>query len=64
MVLFTGIYLATFLAAGDAALLMNSVGLAVVISGTLGAVFLSYPVGDLIAAARGAQHLHTKHAYA
>lgn len=60
VVLFAGIYLATFLASGDAALLMNSVGLAVVISGTLGAVFLSYPVGDLIAALRVARNTYTQ----
>lgn len=60
VVLFAGIYLATFFASGDVAMLINSVGLVIVISGTLGAVFLSYPVSDLIAALRVARNTYTQ----
>jgi chemotaxis protein MotA len=48
--LFTGIFLASFLAGGHAALFINGVALVIVTCGTLGAVFLCYPVSDLYAA--------------
>ena len=59
VVLFAG-YLATFFASGDVAMLINSVGLVIVISGTLEAVFLNYPVSDLIAALRVARNTYTQ----
>jgi len=50
VVLFAGIYCATFAFAENAALMLNGIGLCVVLSGTLGAVFLSYPADDIRAA--------------
>lgn len=41
VVLFIGIYVATFLFTGSPELLLNGVGLSIVFSGTLGALFLS-----------------------
>ena len=47
VVLFVGIYCATFLFTSSPELLINGIGLSIVISGTLGALFLSYPLADL-----------------
>ena len=58
VVLFAGIYGATFLFSDNAALMFNGIGLCVVLSGTLGAIFLSYPVEDLRAAVRVARNTY------
>jgi chemotaxis protein MotA len=50
--LFTGIFFASFAAGGHAALFVNGIALVIVTCGTLGAVFLCYPAGDLHAALR------------
>jgi chemotaxis protein MotA len=58
VVLFTGIYGATFLFTDNAGLMLNGIGLSVVLSGTLGAMFLSYPVEDIRAALRVAHNTY------
>lgn len=57
--LFAGLYAATFLFTGDASLLFNGVGLTVVLSGTLGAIFLSYPFEDIRTALQVARNTYT-----
>ena len=47
---FTGIFFASFFAGGHAALFINGIALVIVTCGTLGALFLCYPVADLHAA--------------
>lgn len=59
VVLCAGIYVATFLMSGNASVMLNGLGLAIVISGTCGAMFLSYPSGDLLAAIRVARNTYT-----
>jgi len=59
VVLFAGIYAATFLFTDNAALMLNGIGLCVVLSGTLGALFLSYPFDDIRAALRVARNTYT-----
>ncbi len=59
VVLFTGIYAATFLFTENAALMLNGIGLSVVLSGTLGAIFLSYPVEDIRSALMVARNTYT-----
>lgn len=59
VVLFAGIYGATFLFSDNAALMFNGIGLCVVLSGTLGAIFLSYPIEDLRAAVRVARNTYS-----
>ena len=58
VVLFTGIYAATFLFTDNAGLMLNGIGLSIVLSGTLGALFLSYPVEDIRAALRVAHNTY------
>ncbi|MFT4560497.1 MAG: chemotaxis protein MotA [Gammaproteobacteria bacterium] len=50
VVLCTGIYAATFMFTENPGLLLNGVGIIVVVSGTLGAMCLSYPLADIRAA--------------
>lgn len=59
VVLFTGIYAATFLFSGNAGLMLNGIGLSVVLSGTLGAMFLSYPFDDIRAALKVAHNTYS-----
>jgi chemotaxis protein MotA len=59
VVLFAGIYAATFLFTGNAGLMLNGVGLSVVLSGTLGAIFLSYPFNDIRAALQVARNTYS-----
>jgi chemotaxis protein MotA len=47
VVLFTGIYVVIFAFTENVGLMLNGIGLCVVLSGTLGAVFLSYPERDI-----------------
>ncbi|MBI4693387.1 MAG: MotA/TolQ/ExbB proton channel family protein [Gammaproteobacteria bacterium] len=53
------VYLATFVLAGNSGMMINGLGLATVISGTLGAMFLSYPSPQLVAALRVARNTYT-----
>ncbi len=50
------IFLATFLTGDGSALMLNVIGISVVISGTFGATFLSYPHGDISAAFKVARN--------
>lgn len=50
VVFFTGLYAVMFALTENASLMLNGMGLCVVLSGTLGAVFLSYPVSEIHAA--------------
>jgi chemotaxis protein MotA len=50
ILLFGGLFVAGFLLRGNAALFFNATALGIVICGTLGAMFLCYPAGDLHAA--------------
>ncbi len=59
VLLFTGIYLATFLFSDNAGLLLNGIGLGIVLSGTLAAVFLSYPFDYILAAWRVAGNTYS-----
>lgn len=59
VVLFTGIYVATFLLTKNAGLMLNGIGLSVVLSGTLGAIFLSYPFEDIRAAVKVAHNTYS-----
>jgi chemotaxis protein MotA len=59
VVLFSGIYVAMFLFSDNAGLLLNGIGLTVVISGTLGAMFLSYPSAEIRAALRVAANTYS-----
>jgi len=59
VVLFAGIYAATFLFTGNPSLLLNGIGLCVVVSGTLGAMFLSYPFEDICAALHVARNTYS-----
>ena len=59
VVLCVGIYAATFLLSDNAALMMNGFGLCTVLSGTLGAMFLSYPANDLCASMHVARNTYT-----
>jgi len=59
VVLCTGIYGATFLFTDNAGLMLNGIGLSIVISGTLGALFLSYPVEDIRASLRVAHNTYS-----
>lgn len=58
VVLFTGVFLASFLFQGHARLLLNEAALLIVTCGTLGAIFLCYPVGDLYAALQVTRNLY------
>lgn len=59
VVLFTGIYAVMFVFSENAALMVNGIGFCVVLSGTLGAVFLSYPASDIRAALIVARNAYT-----
>ncbi len=59
VVLFTGLYAVMFALTENAALMLNGVGLCVVLSGTLGAIFLSYPVSDIHSALVVARNTYT-----
>lgn len=59
VVLFVGIYAATFLFTANPELMLNGVGLSVVLSGTLGALFLSYPLNDLLTSATVARNTYS-----
>jgi len=48
----SGLFFASFFAGGHAALFFNGIALAIVCFGTLGALFLCYPIADLHAALR------------
>jgi chemotaxis protein MotA len=50
--LFGAVFIASFFIEGHAALFMNASALLIVICGTLGALFLSYPAADMLAALR------------
>jgi chemotaxis protein MotA len=56
--LFTGIFFASFVMAGHAALFFNGVALVIVSCGTLGAMFLCYPAADLKAALRVTRNVY------
>jgi chemotaxis protein MotA len=56
--LFAGIFIASFFIQGHAALFLNGVALLIVTSGTLGALCLCYPSGDLQAALRVTRNLY------
>ncbi len=59
VVLFAGIYGATFMFTDNAALMLNGIGLSVVLSGTLGAIFLSYPFDDIRTALKVAHNTYS-----
>ena len=59
VILFVGIYVATFLFTDNSGLLLNGIGLSIVLSGTFGAMFLSYPFDDLVAALHVARNVYT-----
>jgi len=58
--LFSGIFAASFLVNGNAALFVNGTALAIVTCGTLGAMYLCYPVGDIRAALRVTRNLYRR----
>ncbi len=57
--LFASLFVTSFYVYDNAALFFNPLGLLVVISGTLGAMFLSYSSTDIVAAARVAHNAYT-----
>jgi chemotaxis protein MotA len=58
VILFGGIFVASFFIQGNAALFVNGMALLIVTCGTLGAMFLCYPAGDLYAAFRVTRNLY------
>lgn len=58
IILFTGIFVAGFFLKGNAALFVNGTAILIVTCGTLGALFLCYPAGDLVAALRVTRNLY------
>lgn len=56
VVLFSAIFISSFIQSDNAGLFFNGVGLLVVISGTLGAMFLSYASADIIDSLRVAKN--------
>jgi chemotaxis protein MotA len=59
ILIFISIFIASFLLTDNAELYINTLGLTIVLSGTIGAIFLSYPSSDITAAlkvARNAYH--------
>jgi chemotaxis protein MotA len=58
VILFTGIFVGSFFLQGNSALFVNTSALLIVICGTLGAMFLCYPVEDLRAALRVTRNLY------
>ncbi|HUL91640.1 MAG TPA: MotA/TolQ/ExbB proton channel family protein [Burkholderiales bacterium] len=59
VILFTGIFVGSFALQGNAALFVNGVAFAIVVCGTLGAMFLCYPAADLRAALRVTRNLYS-----
>lgn len=58
--LFVLIFTSSFFMTENPTLFINGLGLAIVVSGTLGAMFFSYPSADIIAAARVARNTYMK----
>lgn len=58
IILFTGIFVAAFFDKGNAGLFVNGTAMLIVTCGTLGALFLCYPAGDLFAALRVTRNLY------
>jgi chemotaxis protein MotA len=56
--LFAGIFVASFFLQGNGALFVNATALAIVVCGTLGAMFVCYPAGDLYAALQVTRNLY------
>ncbi len=61
VILFAAIFSSSFLNNENASLFLNQIGLLVVVSGTLGAVFLSYPSASIVASLKVAQNSFTGH---
>jgi len=57
-ILFTLIFASSFVMTENPSLFMNGLGLAIVVSGTLGAMFFSYPSSDISAAIRVARNTY------
>ncbi len=57
-VLFAAIFAGSFALGENSALFVNGLGLTLVLSGTLGAMFISYPVTDMIASVRVAHNAY------
>ncbi|MBK5938703.1 motility protein A [Halochromatium roseum] len=60
VILFGGIFVASFMLSSDVALFLNLVAISIVVSGTLGATFLSYPASDIRAAFFVARNSYTQ----
>jgi chemotaxis protein MotA len=58
VLLFTGIFVASFFIEGHGAMFLNGAALLIVSCGTLGAIFLCYPTDDIWAALRVTFNLH------
>lgn len=58
VVFFTAIFLSSIFIQGHAALFLNGTALLIVTCGTLGALLLSYPIGDIRAAVLVTRNLH------
>jgi chemotaxis protein MotA len=59
-ILFVAIFTASFMLAENAGLFLNAIGLIIVLSGTLGAMFLSYPTEDILASMRVAHNAYRR----
>lgn len=59
-ILFASLFVASFMLSSDVALFLNLVALTIVVSGTLGATFLSYPASDIRAAFFVARNSYTQ----
>jgi chemotaxis protein MotA len=57
--LFATLFASSFLLTGDTGLYLNAIALVIVLSGTLGATFLSYPAGDIRTAFKVARNSYT-----
>ena len=55
-IVFAALFLVSFLYPDNRELFLNALGLLIVVSGTLGALFLSYPAGNLLAALKVARN--------
>ena len=58
VIFFTAIFASSIFIQGHAALFLNGTALLIVVCGTLGAMLLSYPIGDLRAAVQVTRNLH------
>ncbi|WP_462322528.1 motility protein A [Halochromatium sp.] len=58
--LFGGLFVGSFMLSSDVGLFLNLVALTIVVSGTLGATFLSYPASDIRAAYSVARNSYTQ----